>query len=165
MGIVSIGKQACAGRKTDRSDDQNKTKPERPIQRANYASLPRRQPIAGNGGKPLLADTSRHPKRVRHPDIRGRSKFCTRHNAGASTIVSASRKRWQYFQLPDGQITRLFERGDFAVVQPRFQKYFYSPQGPITFTSDAVPSLRGAFRDRHKRGAGCGGRGCAFDEW
>jgi hypothetical protein len=88
-----------------------------------------RQPIAGNVGKPLLADTSRHPKRVRHPDIRGRSKFCTRHDAGASTIVTASRKRWQHFQLPDGQITRLFERGDFAFVQPCLQKYFYSPQG------------------------------------
>jgi len=25
--------------------------------------------------------------------------------------------------------------------------------------------VRGAFRDRHKRGMGCGGRGCAFDEW
>ena len=25
--------------------------------------------------------------------------------------------------------------------------------------------VRGAFRDRHKRGVGCGGRGCAFDEW
>ena len=24
--------------------------------------------------------------------------------------------------------------------------------------------VRGAFRDRHKRGMGCGGRGCAFDE-
>src|SRR6476469_6984831 len=27
-----------------------------------------------------------------------------------------------------------------------------------------VPSHRGAARDRHGRGAGCGGRGCAFDE-
>jgi hypothetical protein len=39
-----------------------------------------------------INDASRHPKRVRHPDIRGRSKFCTRHDAGASTIVTASRK-------------------------------------------------------------------------
>jgi len=24
--------------------------------------------------------------------------------------------------------------------------------------------MRGAFRDRHERGPGCGGRGCALDE-
>ena len=31
------------------------------------------------------------------------------------------------------------------------------------YRSGPVP-IRGAFRDRHKRGMGCGGRGCAFDE-
>jgi hypothetical protein len=43
-------------------------------------------------------------------------------------------------------------------VQFDFQKYFRSaPQ--IKSISLAVPSHRGAARDRHERGAGCGGRG------
>ena len=60
--------------------------------------------------------------------------------------------------LPDGL------SGDGSV-QPPLQKYSAFPVGQIISTSSPVPSHRGAARDRHGRGAGCGGRGCALDEW
>jgi hypothetical protein len=44
-------------------------------------------------------------------------------------------------------------------VQPPLQKYFCSRLTQITSISPAVLSHRGAARDRHERGAGCGGRG------
>ena len=49
-------------------------------------------------------------------------------------------------------------------VQSHFKKYSASPLTQITSISPAVLSHRGAARDRHGRGAGCGGRGCAADE-
>src|SRR5713226_4040533 len=58
----------------------------------------------------------------------------------------------QVGRLPDGQIT------DFPV-QPHLQKYFRSGLTQIKSISLAVSSHRGAYRDRHGRGAGCGGRG------
>ncbi len=55
--------------------------------------------------------------------------------------------------LPDGQISEL-------AVQPLLQKYFTSPVGQIISTHSRHPvPLRGAYRDRHGRGVGCGGRG------
>jgi hypothetical protein len=54
--------------------------------------------------------------------------------------------------LPDGQITDL-------PVQPHLQKYSPSFLTQISSLSRAVLSHRGAARDRHRRGAGCGGRG------
>jgi len=49
--------------------------------------------------------------------------------------------------------------GHFCVESP-LQKYFASPVGQIISTSSRHPvPLRGAFRDRHGRGVGCGGRG------
>jgi hypothetical protein len=44
-------------------------------------------------------------------------------------------------------------------VQPPLQKYSASRFTQIKSISPAVPSHRGAARDRHERGAGCGGRG------
>jgi hypothetical protein len=44
-------------------------------------------------------------------------------------------------------------------VQPPLQKYFRSLLTQITCVSLTVPSHGGAARDRHGRGAGCGGRG------
>jgi hypothetical protein len=58
----------------------------------------------------------------------------------------------EYFPSLDGQIT------DFPV-QPPLQKYSASRFTQITSISATVPSPRGAARDRHRRGAGCGGRG------
>jgi enoyl-CoA hydratase/carnithine racemase len=52
--------------------------------------------------------------------------------------------------MPAGQIS------DF-LVQPPLQKYSVSRFAQIKSIS-AVPSHRGAARDRHGRGAGCGGR-------
>jgi hypothetical protein len=54
--------------------------------------------------------------------------------------------------LPDG----LFGN---APVQSCLQKYFHSRLTQIKSISLAVPSPRGAHRDRHGRGMGCGGRG------
>ena len=45
------------------------------------------------------------------------------------------------------------------VVQSSIKKYFRSLLTQITCISIAVSSHRGAARDRHGRGAGCGGRG------
>src|ERR1700731_965255 len=59
--------------------------------------------------------------------------------------------------LPDGQISDL-------PVQPSLQKYSDFPKTQITFITLAVLSHRGAARDRHGRGTGCGGRIGAFDE-
>jgi hypothetical protein len=50
------------------------------------------------------------------------------------------------------------------VVQSHLQKYTASRLPQITSISPAVSSHRGAARDRHGRGAGCGGRGGAIDE-
>jgi hypothetical protein len=44
-------------------------------------------------------------------------------------------------------------------VYPLAQKYFASPVGQITDLTPRVSSHRGAYRDRHGRGMGCGGRG------
>ena len=54
-------------------------------------------------------------------------------------------------------------RSDFNViwvVQSPRQKYFAGPVGQISATSSPRPfPARGAYRDRHERGMGCGGRG------
>src|SRR5258706_11986085 len=44
------------------------------------------------------------------------------------------------------------------LVQSRFEKYSCSLHTQITSISTAVSSPRGAYRDRHGRGMGCGGR-------
>jgi hypothetical protein len=49
-------------------------------------------------------------------------------------------------------------------VQPLSQKYSCFVLTQITCISITVPPHRGAYRDRHGRGAGCGGRGGAIDE-
>jgi hypothetical protein len=46
-------------------------------------------------------------------------------------------------------------------VQSHFQKYSPSRLPQIKSISATVPPHRGAYRDRHGRGAGCGGRGSA----
>jgi hypothetical protein len=54
-------------------------------------------------------------------------------------------------------------RSDFNViwvVQSPRKKYFAGPVGQISATSSPRPfPARGAYRDRHERGRGCGGRG------
>jgi hypothetical protein len=62
---------------------------------------------------------------------------------------------------PDGQITSCTAR---PPVQLPLKKYSGFPKEQITSYILAVPSHRGAARDRHERGAGCGGRVGAFDE-
>jgi hypothetical protein len=49
-------------------------------------------------------------------------------------------------------------------VQPHLQKDSAFPVGQINSIALPVSSHRGAARDRHGRGAGCGGRGGAIDE-
>jgi hypothetical protein len=49
-------------------------------------------------------------------------------------------------------------------VQPHLQKDSAFAVGQIKSTTPAVSSHRGAARDRHGRGAGCGGRSGAIDE-
>jgi hypothetical protein len=59
--------------------------------------------------------------------------------------------------LPDGQISEFGYPGELAV-QPFREKYSAFAVGQIISTSSPVSSHRGAARDRHGRGAGCGGR-------
>jgi hypothetical protein len=54
--------------------------------------------------------------------------------------------------LPDGLFRSL-------AVQSHLQKYLRSRLTQIKSISLTVSSLTGAYRDRHGRGAGCGGRG------
>ena len=60
------------------------------------------------------------------------------------------------FRLPDGQISSCFVR---LPVQSPLQKYFVSRLTQIRCISKSSSPDRGVFRDRHERGAGCGGRG------
>jgi hypothetical protein len=61
------------------------------------------------------------------------------------------------YDLPDGQISE-------NRVQPCLQKYFcFSEMQTKLYDLPSRPT-RGAVRDRHGRGAGCGGRGCADNE-
>ena len=62
------------------------------------------------------------------------------------------------FRLPDGQISSCFAS---LPVQPLLQKYFRSRLTQIRCISKPSRPDRGAFRDRHGRGAGCGGRDSA----
>src|SRR6266404_7164924 len=63
--------------------------------------------------------------------------------------------------LPGGQITSDFPK----LCQARFAKIFLFSPDPNQFTdSHCLVPTRGAYRDRHERGAGCGGRGSARDE-
>src|SRR6266403_2116074 len=63
--------------------------------------------------------------------------------------------------LPDGQITSDFQK----LCQAPFAKIFLFAPDPNQFTdSHCLVPTRGAYRDRHERGAGCGGRGSARDE-
>jgi len=56
------------------------------------------------------------------------------------------------YKMPDGQIS------EFAV-KPDISKYSACPVGQISATSSPRPfPARGAYRDRHERGMGCGGR-------
>jgi len=59
--------------------------------------------------------------------------------------------------LPDRQ------RPDFPVQSP-LQKYSAFPNTQISSISPLSRTTRGAYRDRHGRGAGCGGREGVFDE-
>ena len=59
--------------------------------------------------------------------------------------------------LPD----RLFGE---TPVQPHLQKYIPSRLPQIKSITRAVSSQARGARDRHERGTGCGGRGCAADE-
>jgi hypothetical protein len=54
-------------------------------------------------------------------------------------------------------------RGHFIKFR-NFRILLDGPVGTGVLRFGPVP-LRGAARDRHGRGAGCGGRGCALDEW
>jgi hypothetical protein len=79
--------------------------------------------------------------------------------------------------VPDDRLREeakpLRETGDLSslinviwVVQSLCEKNSAFLVGQIISTSSPRPaSTIGAFRDRHERGAGCGGRGRAFDEW
>jgi hypothetical protein len=54
-------------------------------------------------------------------------------------------------KLPDGQISTRMSDGD---VQPSCEKYFASPFARHSITDSDLPaSSRGAYRDRHERGA------------
>jgi hypothetical protein len=49
-----------------------------------------------------------------------------------------------------------------TLVQPLLQKYSGFPKPQISLSALSSRPKRGAFRERHERGAGCGGRGRCF---
>jgi hypothetical protein len=60
--------------------------------------------------------------------------------------------------LPDGLVLT-------RAVQSPLQKYFHFLLTQITSRTLAVLPHRGAYRDRHGRGAGCGGRESSGARW
>jgi|HubBroStandDraft_2_1064218.scaffolds.fasta_scaffold894837_1 hypothetical protein len=48
---------------------------------------------------------------------------------------------------------------------PFFKNILFFRRRKSLLYSPLSRPTRGAYRDRHGRGAGCGGRGCALDEW
>src|SRR5258705_10667743 len=58
-------------------------------------------------------------------------------------------------KLPVGQITSDFQKSCQA---PKSKIFLFSPD-PNQMHIHPVPTHRGAFRERHERGKGCGGRG------
>src|SRR5713101_3854135 len=64
-------------------------------------------------------------------------------------------------KLPDGQITSDFPKSCQA---PKSKIFLFSPD-PNQFTDSCRPVPQRGVAQRHQRGAGCGGRGGAFDEW
>jgi hypothetical protein len=73
----------------------------------------------------------------------------------ASDWMASSRRCATYEQ--DGDLLKRINL--ILPVQSHFQKYFRSRLTQIKSISLAVLSSRGAYRDRHGRGVGCGGRG------
>jgi hypothetical protein len=71
---------------------------------------------------------------------------------GESTATAAIGAGVEPTDLPDGRFREYR-------VQPRLQKYFASRFGRNSFIDSAIPPDKGAYRDRHGRAAGCGGRG------
>ena len=74
------------------------------------------------------------------------------------SLIECPRRSWiagplaDPTDLPDGRFREYR-------VQPCSQKYFASRFGRNTFIDSAIPPDKGAYRDRHGRAAGCGGRG------
>jgi len=83
--------------------------------------------------------------------------FCRLAWAGAIGSV-----RDELATQPDGQIRAAL--ANLPVQSPQ-RKYFTSRVGQITSRTPAVLSRKRGVAQRHQRGAGCGGRGCALDEW
>jgi len=108
----------------------------------------------------VLSDAKRLLQQYRSHSRHGstdRQEECLYHRASQFRDCKAC--RWKpSTDLPDGLFCNL-------PVQPLLQKYFVSPLTQITSKSITVPSHRGAYRDRHGRGAGCGGRESVRRAW
>src|SRR5450631_4916745 len=99
---------------------------------------------------PVMAGNA--PTAVARLDLsRGRDKKC-RSRGSISWPHSRSGPLAEPTDLPVG-LSRNYR------VQPRPQKYFASRFGRNTFIDSVIPPDKGAYRDRHGRAAGCGGRG------
>src|SRR5882757_1462272 len=61
------------------------------------------------------------------------------------------------------QATQQKPKSPFGNISSRFPK-FHLTRTPTQRFNTAVPPDRGAYRDRHERAVGCGGRGGARDE-
>jgi hypothetical protein len=108
-------------------------------------------PELNSGCKPGSARSPAARLRHRTP-LRGRIRFRQQaRNESARRMSPVFLGRARSAALPDGQIS------EFAV-QPLSQKYSCFVLTQITSISTTVPT-QGAYRDRHGRGAGCGGRG------
>jgi hypothetical protein len=114
---------------------------------------------------------NRERRRPRYAEAFGAAwpVICARRCADLSQRMDRStviRFRRCDFHLSRKRLTRLRAQRDLLsrinlmlAVQSCLKKYFLSRLTQITFITRAVLSHRGAYRDRHGRGAGCGGRG------
>ena len=67
-------------------------------------------------------------------------------------------------RLPGGQITTFQRPCPLCLSSPPEKIFCFTEYSDYPISLPSRPTI-GAFRNVIQRGAGCGGRGCAFDEW
>ena len=117
--------------------------------------------------KPLLPNKSRGVRRVNDRRVLNGIFWVLRSGASWRDLPENHGPPTTWHGNDDGIVVRaqrkLLKRINVIwVVQSPVKKFSVSRPTQISRISLAVPPLRGAFRDRHGREAGCGGRGGCF---
>src|ERR1700722_12633650 len=112
-----------------------------------------------------MSHDRRHHKNGKQEGV---AKECTNNDHGSPKSYPSIKSRrfvtpTVNVLLPDGQISRQ-TRWAFLACPALAEKIFWFSEVANHWHNLRIPSHRGAVRDRHGRGMGCGGRGSAFDE-